>query len=157
MKEFYALHVAYNATRLLNFRFNSLFQFSFVPSFLLTFQSIIVGCLLVFLKTFDSGYIHITGFAFFLLGAVLGTLLLVVQALSLVHTNSCSVKPLVQQKYASMQMSAGMRRELRLKSRVLKEFGAQVASSFNIKRNYPLVVLDMLAYTTASVLLSAKF
>lgn len=155
--DFYNLHIAYNASHLLNYRFNSLFQFSFVPSFLLTFQIIVIGCLLVFFKTFHYGYVHITGFAFFLHGAMLGTLLLVVQALSQVHTNSSLIKPLTMQKYASMQLGAKTRRELRFKSRVLREYGAQVASYFVITKSYPLVVLDMLANTTATVLLSVEF
>lgn len=150
---FQEVAAVYNATRLLNRSFNLLFEWTFVPSFILTFQGAIIGCILVFFKTYHLGHTYITGFVFFLYTCMLATLLAVLHFFSLVHTSSSEIGWKVRKQLSQIRKVPNSRR-VKMTCHTFVAYGVQVGGYFIVKKDNPLVVGDMLANMATTVLLS---
>ncbi|CAL8129089.1 unnamed protein product [Orchesella dallaii] len=138
----------YRKCQLLNINFNSIFQNSFFPTFLLNVSSFAIGSLLTLVKTVGSGYIRVQGLGLVLTVMVFGMLALVLVVISKVHTKSVQVK-------IAMVGKARKRNLRRIK--YFPVVGVNVGNFFTVKKHTLLLVLDTLSNATATALLSFNF
>jgi len=117
----------------------------------LTLLAIIIGAIFTFVKTLKFGYWWLTGFALVLVITLLGILYMLLVIVSKVHSKCLHLK-VVSTK--SLCGATGNGKRARIMMNCFSVYGIKVGNFFVVKKHTPLLVLDVLSSTTASVLLS---